>query len=105
MEPYTKNTESCLCLTPTWQDERKKKGDNAFQVTLKQPSGRVSKSYYRYKFHKSNSEIYVIRKHGEVRMSLRRYFRDLPPFNFVWQACGWHRSLNYDDQGNWHPMR
>ncbi len=28
-----------------------------------------------------------------------------PIFDSVWQDCGWPRSLNYDDQGNWHPMR
>ena len=64
MEPYTRNMGSGLCRIPTWQDERKKKGDNASQVTLKQPSGRVSKSYYRFTFHKSNSVMHIIRKHG-----------------------------------------
>jgi hypothetical protein len=25
------------------------------------------------------------------------------PFDAVWQATGWPRSVNYDEEGNWSP--
>ena len=28
-----------------------------------------------------------------------------PIFDMVWQACGYPRSLNYDEQGNWKPRQ
>jgi hypothetical protein len=28
-----------------------------------------------------------------------------PAFDAVWQACGFPRSLNYDEQGNWQERR
>ncbi len=28
-----------------------------------------------------------------------------PFFDFVWNACGFERSLNYDGSGNWRPKQ
>ena len=28
-----------------------------------------------------------------------------PCFDQIWNACGYDRSLNYDEKGNWNPDR
>lgn len=28
-----------------------------------------------------------------------------PCFDYIWNACGYDRSRNYDEKGNWRPDR
>jgi hypothetical protein len=28
-----------------------------------------------------------------------------PAFDRIWNACGWARSLNYDEAGNWREFK
>lgn len=38
--------------------------------------------------------------------TIEKTFQILRPiYDALWNACGFPRSLNYDDQGNWHPSR
>jgi hypothetical protein len=44
-------------------------------------------------------EVIATSLHEDVGRLLR------PAFDTVWNAAGWPRSLNYDDEGNWRPRR
>ena len=44
-------------------------------------------------------EYDAVSDHKEAARTLR------PIFDAVWNACGFARSFNYDDRGNWSPDR
>jgi Putative DNA-binding domain len=66
-----------------------------YDMLVKNEEGFISKSYG------IDREILVLPEVAVERFEVNHAGILKPIFDMIWNACGWEKSLNYDEKGNW----